>query len=102
MFLVFCAYRKLPDFVKFSSIDISLYNRVNLLLYKYSYLKTFYANLARLPAPTITMVLDVCFSGVSPKGMLLKNVSPVFVRVGKPLVKVKEEGFGEAVIINYK
>jgi hypothetical protein len=53
-------------------------------------LKTFYANLARLPARSITVVLDACFSGVSAKGMLLKNVSPVFFQVDNPLLSLEE------------
>ncbi|MBW2075923.1 MAG: caspase family protein [Deltaproteobacteria bacterium] len=53
-------------------------------------LKTFYANLAKLPARSITVVLDSCFSGGSPKGMLLKNVSPVFAQVDNPLVNLKK------------
>ena len=53
-------------------------------------LKTFYANLARLPARSTTIVLDACFSGGSPKGMLLKNVSPVFFQVDNPLLSLKK------------
>jgi len=39
-------------------------------------LNEFYNNLVKLPARKITVVLDACFSGASPKGFLLKNVSP--------------------------
>jgi hypothetical protein len=53
-------------------------------------LKTFYANLARLPARSTTVVLDACFSGGSPKGMLLKNVSPVFFQVDNPFLNLKK------------
>jgi hypothetical protein len=52
-------------------------------------LKTFYDNLAKLPARSITVVLDTCFSGVSEKGMLLKNASPVFIDVKNPLLTIK-------------
>lgn len=52
-------------------------------------LKTFYDNLAKLPARSITVVLDTCFSGGSEKGMLLKNASPVFIDVKNPLLTMK-------------
>ena len=52
-------------------------------------LKLFYDNLAKLPARSITVVLDTCFSGGSEKGMLLKNASPVFVDVKNPLLTMK-------------
>lgn len=46
-------------------------------------LKTFYQNLAKVPAKSITIVLDSCFSGNSARGMLFKDISPVMVRVKK-------------------
>jgi len=49
-------------------------------------LKTFYDNLAKLPAKSITVVMDACFSGGSEKGMILKSASPVFIQVKNPLV----------------
>ena len=52
-------------------------------------LKTFYDNLAKLPARSITVVLDTCFSGGSEKGMLLKHASPVFIDVKNPLLIMK-------------
>ena len=52
-------------------------------------LKTFYDNLAKLPARSITVVLDTCFSGGSEKGMLLKHASPVFIDVKNPLLTMK-------------
>jgi len=52
-------------------------------------LKLFYDNLAKLPARSITVVLDTCFSGGSEKGMLLKNASPVFIDVKNPLLTMK-------------
>ena len=44
-------------------------------------LDTLYNNLAKLDASHITVVLDTCFSGNTPKGFLLQNVSPAFVSV---------------------
>jgi tetratricopeptide (TPR) repeat protein len=44
-------------------------------------LQTFYENLGRIPARSLTVVLDSCFSGNSEKGMLFKNVSPAMVKV---------------------
>ena len=52
-------------------------------------LKLFYDNLAKLPARSITVVLDTCFSGGSEKGMLLKHASPVFIDVKNPLLTMK-------------
>jgi hypothetical protein len=46
-------------------------------------LQTFYANLSKLPAKKITIVIDACFSGNSDKGMLFKNISPAMVKVKK-------------------
>lgn len=43
-------------------------------------LSTFYSNLGALPYRTITVLVDACFSGSSDGGMLLKNISPVFIR----------------------
>ncbi|MCG8036131.1 MAG: caspase family protein [Candidatus Thiodiazotropha taylori] len=50
-------------------------------------LSTFYANLRKLPAKELVVVLDACFSGRTPKGLLFKNVSPA-------LLKVKESASG--------
>lgn len=38
-----------------------------------------YANLAKLKARSKTVLLDACFSGDSPKGMLIRSASPVFI-----------------------
>lgn len=46
-------------------------------------LQTFYANLSKLPAREITIVLDSCFSGNSDKGMLFKGISPAQLKVRK-------------------
>ncbi|MEN7548344.1 caspase family protein [Rapidithrix thailandica] len=42
-------------------------------------IQTFYENLAQIPYRSLTIVIDACFSGSSEKGMLLKNISPVFI-----------------------
>ncbi len=49
-------------------------------------LKEFYANLAKLPARSITVILDACFSGSSAGGSLLKNISPLYIQVKNPVV----------------
>lgn len=46
--------------------------------------REFYERLSKLSARSVTVVLDACFSGSTPKGMLLKQVSPVFVSVEEP------------------
>jgi hypothetical protein len=46
-------------------------------------LKTFYKNLSELPAKSITVVLDSCFSGNSEKGLLFQNISPGMLKVEK-------------------
>jgi hypothetical protein len=52
-------------------------------------LNLFYTNLAKLPAKSVTVVLDACFSGGSEKGMLIKNASPVTVLVTEPVFTLK-------------
>ncbi|MFQ5869725.1 MAG: caspase domain-containing protein [Candidatus Zixiibacteriota bacterium] len=42
-------------------------------------LDTFYDNLKKLPARSVTVILDACFSGVSEGGQLLRGISPVFI-----------------------
>jgi len=44
-------------------------------------IRTFFENLARVPAKSFTIVLDSCFSGNSGKGMILKDISPAMVKV---------------------
>lgn len=44
-------------------------------------LDVFYKNLAQLPALSLTVVLDTCFSGNSDGGFLLANISPANIRV---------------------
>jgi hypothetical protein len=49
-------------------------------------LKLLYDNLGRLPADSVTVVLEACFSGVSPAGSVLGRASPVFFEVKAPPV----------------
>jgi hypothetical protein len=51
--------------------------------------KEFFNRLALLKARSVTVVLDACFSGSSPKGMLLKQVSPVFLTVENPIMAME-------------
>ncbi|HIA90670.1 MAG TPA: hypothetical protein EYO13_00105, partial [Candidatus Marinimicrobia bacterium] len=44
-------------------------------------LDLFYSKINNLGAKSITVVIDACFSGASGGGMLLKNISPVFIEV---------------------
>ncbi|GEM_PF-6735757 len=44
----------------------------------------FYANLKKIPAREIIVVLDTCFSGQTPKGLLFKRVSPAMLKVVQP------------------
>ncbi len=49
-------------------------------------LKEFYNKLARLPARSVTVILDACFSGASAGGALVKNISPLYMKVKTPVV----------------
>lgn len=49
---------------------------------------TLYANLAKLPARSVTVLIDACFTGESPKGSLVKSASPVHLRA-KPATVAK-------------
>lgn len=42
-------------------------------------LETFYKNLLQIPAKSITVVIDACFSGASESGMLIAQASPLVV-----------------------
>jgi len=46
----------------------------------------FYNNLSQIPAHSFTVVLDACFSGDSQGGLLLKDISPIFITVDNPLI----------------
>lgn len=45
-----------------------------------------YANLAKLPAKSVTVVLESCFSGVSEAGQVVQEVSPAVLNVENPMV----------------
>ncbi|MFH1570078.1 MAG: caspase family protein, partial [Gemmatimonadota bacterium] len=60
----------------------------DLLLNGYS-LDLFYANLALIPARSVTVVIDACFSGGSDRGMLISAASPLGIRVTDPTVKLE-------------
>mgnify|MGYP000511804454 CR=1 FL=1 len=44
-------------------------------------LDLFYKKINDLQAKSVTIVIDACFSGSSDQGMLLNNISPVFIEV---------------------
>jgi hypothetical protein len=44
----------------------------------------FYSNLKKIPAKETVVVLDTCFSGQTPKGLLFKRVSPAMLKVVQP------------------
>jgi len=46
-------------------------------------LDLFYSQIRKLKAKSLTVVIDACFSGSSDTGMLLKNISPVFIEVNQ-------------------
>jgi len=48
---------------------------------------TMYANLAKLPARSVTVFLDACFSGESEKGMLVSSASGISVKPKMPSSK---------------
>jgi TPR repeat protein len=43
-------------------------------------LKTLYQNLSKLPAKSVTVVLEACFSGASEAGTVITNASPVYLK----------------------
>jgi len=49
-------------------------------------LNTLYENLSKINYKSLTVLIDACFSGVSEKGSLLKNISPVFITVENPII----------------
>ncbi len=52
-------------------------------------LDTFYRNLGKLQARYLNVVIDACFSGSSAAGMLIKNASPIYIKLSK------QEALGE-------
>lgn len=59
-------------------------------------LDTFYRNLNKIPAKSITVVLDACFSGGSQQGMLIQNASPMYIDVELPVLGHKINLFTSA------
>jgi hypothetical protein len=49
----------------------------------------FYNQIGKLPARSITVVLDACFSGSTPKGLLFKGVSPALLKVKNPIAAMQ-------------
>ena len=49
----------------------------------------FYGNLRQVEARSFTVVIDACFSGGSPQGMLISSASPVGIRVTNPALTLK-------------
>jgi len=47
-------------------------------------LGTLYANLSKLPAKSITVILEACFSGASQGGSVISNASPVYLKAITP------------------
>jgi len=56
-------------------------------------LKQLYDNIAKISGemntPNTFVVVDACFSGASEKGLLIKNVSPITIKVKTPLLDFK-------------
>lgn len=56
-------------------------------------LKLFYENLAKVSRDmrvrSVFVVIDSCFSGVSEKGLLIKNASPITIEVADPVLGMK-------------
>lgn len=49
-------------------------------------LRQLYENVSKLPARSLTIVLDACFSGLTERGSLLRGVSPLSLRVENPVL----------------
>lgn len=52
-------------------------------------LKDLYEQLAKVDAKSVTVAIDSCFSGSSEGGAIIKDISPVFLDVSNPMLKVK-------------
>jgi len=59
-------------------------------------LDTFYKNLNKIPAKSITVVIDACFSGGSQQGMIIRNASPMYIHVENPVISQKINLFSSA------
>jgi hypothetical protein len=49
-------------------------------------LSTLYGNLGKLPAKSITVILEACFSGASQAGNLFSKSSPIVIRATKTMI----------------
>ena len=49
-------------------------------------LSTLYSNLGKLPAKSITVILEACFSGASQAGNLFSKSSPIVIRATKTII----------------
>ena len=49
-------------------------------------LNRLYRNLGKLPAKSVTLVLEACFSGLSQSGAVVSNASPVFLKTNEASV----------------
>jgi hypothetical protein len=49
-------------------------------------LDTLYRNLSKLPAKSVTVVLEACFSGAAEGGVVISNTSPVYLKAKTPSV----------------
>ncbi len=49
-------------------------------------LETLYKNLSKLPAESVTVVLEACFSGASEAGTVISNASPVYLKAKTPRI----------------
>jgi TPR repeat protein len=47
---------------------------------------TLYKNLGKIPAKSITVILEACFSGVSQGGTVISNASPVYLKAKTPKI----------------
>jgi uncharacterized caspase-like protein len=52
-------------------------------------LDQFYEQLNQLEVTSLTVVMDACFSGGSPAGMLIAKASPIYVSVENPAARLK-------------
>ena len=49
-------------------------------------LETLYSNLGKLPAKSVTVILEACFSGASQAGNLFSKSSPIVIRATKTMI----------------
>jgi len=70
-----------PDLVEKNAYFVPVDVNPNFISTSGYSLKTLYSNLEKLNAKQVTVIMDSCFSGNSAAGYLLKNVSPVFVKL---------------------